>query len=453
MLKVRDFFAAVLCITAFFCAAVAGTSSSAEAANEIIRIGVMNFTNRANGLHQQQSEGITDMFTRMLSNSQSIAIVERERLDAIGREHRFGMSGLVDPNTAGEIGKIAGCQYILLGAITHFDQKESTSGFGKLFQEKKREVNITIDMRVVDVSTSEVVLTMAETGRASSSAQAINLFDINQQDGPVVGLEGEAIINAVSKLCHKLLETVAGEYTHVISVAGKDVTLSVGSQGGARAGALYLVYADGPEIRDMNGRLLGRKNVNLAVVKVAELQNEFSVARVVENGGKIDLIRRGDKIMSISSGEAKSLADGKAFASSRPRGLSLESMENVDARLGDIAGAPSAPSSAIAPKRELENRSTDPSKVIATYGLSGGEANTRRIAHINIGKLKDKKQAYEKYVELAESYSGDYLAAYKAGETALALKKTDDAKKWFDRALSINPDYEPAQKAKAKLEK
>ena len=89
-------------------------------------------------------------------------------------------------------------------------------------------------------------------------------------------------------------------------------------------------------------------------------------------------------------------------------------------------------------------------KVIPTYGLPGGAANVLRIAHLNARKLSGKK-AYDKYVELANSFGGDYLAAYQAGEAARKLKKNDDAKSWYDKALTINTEYKPAQAARKKL--
>jgi curli biogenesis system outer membrane secretion channel CsgG len=96
---------------------------------------------------------------------------------------------------------------------------------------------------------------------------------------------------------------------------------------------------------------------------------------------------------------------------------------------------------------KFENKSTDPAKVIATFPIDEGDKNLRRIGHLNAQKLTGQK-AYKAYIELVNSYSGDYLAAYQAGEEARKLKKIDEALKWYDQALSINPSYEPAQRAK-----
>jgi len=90
--------------------------------------------------------------------------------------------------------------------------------------------------------------------------------------------------------------------------------------------------------------------------------------------------------------------------------------------------------------------------------LSSGEIDLRRITHINAQRLLnseervDWQQAYDMYVQLAESYSGDYLAAFGAGEAARKLGDNDSARTWHDRALAINPNYQPAIDARAILD-
>ena len=449
-------------------------------ANDIVRIGIMSFKNKANGLSDQQAEIITDIFTRMLAHSRSIAIIERERLDFIAREHRLNMSGLVDTNMAVQIGRLAGCQYMLQGSITQFEKNVTDQKF-MFVNETQYDVAVTVDMSVVNVTTGEIVLSMAETGTATRKDSMVELGkDMKRRESSLAGLEGEAVDNAVSKLGQRIRELVAGEYSQVLSAGGSDITLNVGASSGARMGGLYKVYADGSEVFDMDGRVIGRKTINIAVVKIIEVQNEFSVANVVKNGGNPANIYRGDKITPISAGEAKELAKRKAFPAKRQRpSTNLDNLneEDLSERLSDIAqeqgvetgteskreapevsvaSVPSVNRNSSPVKKSAnsgrENKSTDPVKVIPSYGLPSGEANTRRIAHINARKLGSRRSAYNKYVELANSYDGDYLAAFRAGEIAQDLGMRDEAMTWFDKALAANPKYEPAQKARDKLD-
>ena len=437
--------------------------SSASCA-EVYRIGVMGFLNKAQGMSDYQAAAITDIFTRMIANSKKIAVIERERLEDIGREHRLSMSGLVDTNMAVQIGRLAGCQYMIFGSITQFESKQSSFGFGGLINTTTYTANVTIDMRIVNVTTGEVVLSMAETGTAKEDATSFSNSYISASEGTAIsGIEAKAVEDAVTKLGVRVRETVADEYMQVLSAGGREVTLSVGATSGARKGALYRVYSEGQAVYDMDGNVLGRKTNTIAVVQIIDVQTGFSTARGVKEGGDPSLIRRGDKIAPISSSEARDLAKRKEFPKSRPRSPLGSDINGLDNTLRSVqtpeanytpepeytpAPAPkqSRPAAIPANSGGFENNSTDPAKVIPTLGLPSGQANTLRVAHLNARRLRGAN-AYNKYVELANSNPNDYLAAYKAGDTALSMGKRPEARQWFETSLSINPNYEPAKKA------
>ncbi|MBQ7578332.1 MAG: hypothetical protein IJT21_08715 [Synergistaceae bacterium] len=428
-------------------------SVSAASSEEVYRVGVMRFLNKAPGMSYGQAEIITDIFTRMISNSRKIAVIERERLETIGREHRLSMSGLVDSNMAVQVGRLAGCQYMILGSVTQFESKHSSTGFGNLFHETTYTAEVTIDMRIINVTTGEVVLSMAETGTANDKSTSVSFQGITTNEGTgISAIESKAVEDAVTKLGVRVRETVADEYMQVLAAGGRDVTLSVGATSGGRKGALYRVYSEGDSVLDMDGNVIGRKTQTIAVVQIIDVQTSFSMARGVKEGGDTSLIRRGDKIAPISASEARELAKRKEFPRSRPRAALGSDIEGLDAALrtspspaDDYTPAP-APKPAPVNTANFENKSTDPAKVIASYGLPSGQANTLRVAHINARRLRGAN-AYRKYVELANSNSSDYLAAYKAGETAFSMGKRPEARQWFETALRINPNYEPAKNA------
>jgi curli biogenesis system outer membrane secretion channel CsgG len=457
-MKVWKMFFAVASLVCFL------TLGNAEAADsDIVRLGVMKFTSKADGVSDRQAEIITDIFTRVLANSKTIAILEREHLDMIGREHKLNMSGLVDMGLAIEVGRLAGCQYMILGAVTELQEAASggaiplpfLGGGGILTGNKVAKA--TIDMRIVDVTTTEIVFSLSESGTSSESTGGMSIAGISMIETEFGGLKARALTAASSRLAHKIREEVGGEYSYVLSSGGKQVHINLGATAGVKVGDLYLVYADGKEILDIDGNPLEREKYNIVVLKVIDVQNNYSICDAVPEGGNPALVQRGQKIEPISRERAKDLSKRKAFVKELPK--SSGTFEEIFGD-GDVSPSqperveeqtPSRPASApLRADRPLENKSTDPAKVVMTYPLAPGEVNSRRIAHINARKLKGQK-AYDQYCALADSYDRDYLAAYQAGETAQKLKKKDEAREWYGRSLAINPDYEPALKAMEKL--
>jgi curli biogenesis system outer membrane secretion channel CsgG len=464
---VQQIFAAVL----LFCLLAVGSAGAAE--QEIIRLGVMTFVSKADGVSSTQVGAITDVVTRHLTGSRTISVVEREQLSTIGREHRLNMSGLVDTNMAVEIGKLAGLQYMLLGSVTAF-RNETSESLSSSYDSWTRKVRVTLDARVVDVATGEVVLTMAESSEnKKTNSRHKDKYGVRGSSGyPSTGEVSTGAIEAADSRLSSRLRNELGEQPYVIAQNGGKVHISLGVNQGVRSGRQYLVYADGAEIRDpVDGTVIDRGKIPLAIVKISKPQGDFSVCDIVEERDEPGAIQPRHKLVSLSDSDARRMQRdwqkakknrkpaksetwvqtvGDPSDSAMPLPKSLENAQSIPTP--QSAPDPKEPErqAPLQSSRPLENQSTDPAKVIATYPLSSGEANIRRVAHLNARKLSGKK-AYDKYAELAESYSGDYLAAYQAGRFAQQLKKNDDAKAWYDKALAINPAYKPAQDSRQKL--
>jgi curli biogenesis system outer membrane secretion channel CsgG/TolA-binding protein len=445
------------------------------AQSDRIRIGVLGFESKAAGVSQRQAEIITDIFTRQLASSKTIAVYEREQLAKVGAEIKLSMSGLVDMNTAIEVGKIAGVKYILLGSVTELAQKASGGyipimGIG--VGGTTHEARATIDVRVIDTTTSEIRLALSETGLSSNSSSMVSFHGVAYAESEFGGLEAQAIADATNRLAHQIRSVLGGESSHVISMASDGVVIDVGSTMGAKEGSLYLVYADGKSIRGMNDEIIGQEKIPLAVVKVKEISSAHSTCTVAHQKNE-KMIRRGDKIEPITASKAKNMK----FASTRPAASSgtFEQIFNdapasntqpahqsgnaTDNRLAQIAGDGGEPANTQTQTGERKSipgfdpdNSTD-GKVIQTYDIDPGAANMLGIRHrnavnkFNSGKYKD---AYADFCEMADEYDGNYLAAYWAGVSAQKLKKNDESLQWIESALSINPNYKPASDFKKK---
>ncbi|MBQ9565996.1 MAG: hypothetical protein IJU98_10450 [Synergistaceae bacterium] len=373
MLKRMVSFVAVLSVFSLFLTGAACLRAEAK-----VRLGVLKFEGRAEELKDSAGAAVGDLFIKILFKSKGLTLVERERLESLALEHGLTKDGFMSSNTATQVGNLTGCDYILTGAITNLARGESggsvgigrvplLGGLGLGGGVGKEKVRATLDVRVIDVKTGEIVFVDTAEGDASKSENNVSIIGVNLRNSEMAGPEGVAMAKAVAALAPKIEMALTGEDT-----------LS--------------------EILNLDGKKGAKKEK--------------------------------------TSGKPETKKEKKL----KPN---VETVDEDEKRPSQADGHRGKPA--------FENKSTDPSRVISTYGLSAGEANTLRIKHINIRKFGNTQKAYKAYAGLFESVKGDYLAAFMAGEVARNLKDKERAKAWYDKALEINPDYEPAQKAKAGL--
>lgn len=185
---------------------------------EPVRLGIMKFTSKTYDVPDAMAANISDFFARTLFRAEGIQLLERERLDDAGRELNLGMSGLVDPASAARIGKIAGCQYILLGSITNLARGSSMtiipgiSVFGGAATQKQK-VKADLDVRVVDVETAAIVFAGSAEGESSKSDTAFEIIGITQADSGYSNIENVAIAAATAKLAPQIQKALTGKDT------------------------------------------------------------------------------------------------------------------------------------------------------------------------------------------------------------------------------------------------
>ena len=470
----------------------------ASCAEDVVRVGILRFEAKADGISYRNAESITDELTRMLASSYSIAIIDRSTLEAIAREQRMSLSGLIDPRTAAQLGHLAGIQYLITGAITSFNMTEDVKQtdttalwdliggrdwakhMGSKSIEKTENAEVTLDMRIIDVNTQEVVLSMAETGRATRTttvrADNTNSGNANVQNA---NLRDVAVSDAVARIGSRIKEAVAGEYPQVLKASGGEIFINIGATSGAKAGNLYKVSFEGEEIIDMRGKVIGKTTTPIAIIRVDDVKNDYSIARVIKKGGNPSNIQRGDRVEISSSGEASDLIKRKAFLDRRPRklGASVLEGEELDDRLNTIESAQTqekaqrtAPSPAVTVNPEpeqkigassvqpglsnygrnknirLEKASTSSSKVIASYGLSENETQSLLERHKQAERMRSNDERFSRYTEMFNDSPSGFFAAYQAAKIAFDIGHNSDAKEWAEKSLSVNPNYSPAKK-------
>jgi curli biogenesis system outer membrane secretion channel CsgG/TolA-binding protein len=465
---------------------------TSEAADGRIRIGIATFESKVREIGDRQAAIITDIFSNTLYNSKRIQLVERERIDDIIDEILGGDTGIYDPETVAEIGRLSGIQYLVTGSVTELNKKASGGGVpipvfgGATIGSAQTEATAKIILRVIEVETGEVVLSLSESGRSTNSATALSIGGVRWAEGEFGGIEARAIGDAALRLSHKIRERIAGDYSYVIEAGAKEFMIDEGETRAVEPGLLFLVYSDGKTLTDMEGNAIGKKRIPLAVLKVTRTDFDVSYCGVAD-GTSASVIRRGDKIEPISGVESGKMVKDKVFPSKRPEGLSGSRTDEIlkETGSGDDARGEVSAAGKQEPETELVSDSStvrsqpdpEPAARPGSYGMrpvDGVDPDRTTDAKLidaydfispvernNLGVLqrgawnmysgKKYKEAFEVFTKLADDYPGNYLSAYWAGMAAVKLGSGKEAAGWFEKALSINPNYQPAVDERAKL--
>lgn len=168
------------------------------------RLAVRNFDNKTDD-PSVPAGAITDMMITELSKAGIFTLIEREKLNYVADEIRLGQSGLVDPSTAPEVGKIIGAQYSMTGAITmHFYHEK---GGNELFKKltggipQENTAYVMLDIRVIDNATGEDVYAHNELGKARRSAKVSATDGISRTYGGILaGATRNAVVKHIAEM-------------------------------------------------------------------------------------------------------------------------------------------------------------------------------------------------------------------------------------------------------------
>ncbi|MCD6362591.1 MAG: tetratricopeptide repeat protein [Synergistetes bacterium] len=437
-------------------------SVSALALAGRMRVAVIDFRNNVSGPERPKVEAvrraITDMFITELWKTQMFSIVERSRLEAIAREHRLAASGLVDEATAARLGKLLGVEAIITGSITQFTLKKRGGVLpvpnvgGIAFGEA--EAFVTLDVRMINVETGEIVLVAKETGRATHSVGGLAFGGVIYGQSEAEGLLAAATRQCIEKIVKKIraLRARGGKMIyHVIKREAGYVYLDAGeSNAGVSPGDYFAVYVEGEPIYGVKGELLGVEKYYIAILQVQEVHPRYSIARIVKGKGVI----RGDKVEPIfdksSIGRIKIRPRILAGASSTPS--TPPPPPPPPSGGAGTSSPPPPPPPPSTPTESIMNTSTT-IQVIKLYPI--GESLKNNLIRLHkAGYYNYRKRRYSlairNYKLAYEMYKGNYVACYWIGRIYYEIGRRSEAIKWWRRGLKINPNYKPIREKLAK---
>lgn len=268
-------------------------------ATDKMRIAILPFEIGASGVPPDAAVGLADMMVTALVKTKMYEIVEREQLQKILSEQKFRMSGLVDPSTAVQIGKMLGIKKIFIGKITQMGITETDAIFIKVATAK-----VSIDVRIIDVETG--VIEIAETATADekmtrfSGENIAALLQKEQLRGIQVGVHSfdksvfaDTSRKALDLLVDKILENVE-VLGYVVVVEGSVIMTDLTKAHGIQLGMqLPVVRMGKPIIHPATGKVMSVGKETVGNIEITEVESELSKAKILDSKGQIKV---GDRV-------------------------------------------------------------------------------------------------------------------------------------------------------------
>ena len=273
---------------------------------ELPRIAVVGITSSAPGYiwrsNSPLSQGATELMINALLGTNRFRVFERSKLDLLLQEQNFqNFSGLVDQTTAVKLGKMIGVDVILTGSLTNIAfAKGGGLKIGPL-NVRKSYAKVVMTIRIIDVTTGEILYSTIQEEKASKSAIS-GVLPIPIPGGGIGFSKQEAvdILSAVQLICDKVAldfstkidqkniavnsASLEGYVVKVVSTSSGGIVqvyINLGASSGIRVGEEIRIYREGEVILDpKTNEVLDRELDILAQARIKTVKDKLSIALV-----------------------------------------------------------------------------------------------------------------------------------------------------------------------------
>ncbi len=222
------------------------------------RVCIVDFVNKSAYGQDRLGRSASDILSTELFKSGAFILVEREKMQQLLNEQSLGQTGAVNPATAAKAGQLLGCGAIVTGSISQFGVKVVGADYG-VYKQKVQRADCTVDVRVVDTSTGQVLF--ADSGKGEYERKATQVFGLGQYAGYDETMGQEALRAAITKFIDNLIQQLQSvEWSgRIAGMQGNRIYLNAGQKTGLTIGDELIVTSLGEEITDpQTGLVIGR---------------------------------------------------------------------------------------------------------------------------------------------------------------------------------------------------
>ncbi len=240
------------------------------------------------------ARSLTEALTTSLVATNRFMVLERAALAAVQQEQDLGAGGRVNKETAPDIGRIVGAQVLITGDITGFTHSKSSVGGqitnlikGVNASVERVSAAVTIDIRVIDAVTGEVIASVKGDGQAAQNGVATDLT--REERGYSGSVELTTPLGHASRMA--LQKAVAGIVAgmpkvrwsaRVIDYRDGVLYVNAGAAHGIQPGIALEVFDPQPALIDpVSGVNLGTPDKLMGEVVIDRVDVQYSTAKVV----------------------------------------------------------------------------------------------------------------------------------------------------------------------------
>jgi curli biogenesis system outer membrane secretion channel CsgG len=258
--------------------------------------------------------GLTEMLTTSLVNTGRFVCLERKAIEDINAEQMLAGGPLVNASSAPGLGELLGAQALIRGAVTEYTYTVSSTGGSASFLKKvgvglsKADAAVTLDIRIYDVATGEILDSVKAEGRASSKATnvGVDMSDLQMSgagfsETPLGHASRQAIDRAVELICERMEKRPwEGRIAEVETEEDGSVAIYInaGKRLGLKEGDVLQIVRPGKRIIDPETKtVIGRTRDNiLGQCRIEEALEGVSIATPLEGQGFAvnDIVRIAD---------------------------------------------------------------------------------------------------------------------------------------------------------------
>jgi curli biogenesis system outer membrane secretion channel CsgG len=260
-------------------------------------IGCKGFENESGWSGQWKvGDNLTAMLESALVDSGRFVLVEREKLGDVIQEQDLQASGrAAKAKDVAKTGMIRSARYLATGSVTEITENQSGADGGISIRGLRigggrSEAQITVIVKLIDTTTSEIVAKERVVGKAGNTALRVGLdvrgvgTELGGFRKTPLGQAAQDCINQAAAFIAKKMETYPFEGTVVKVAETGQVIINRGSQFGVEVGQELAMGSLGTTLLDPDtGEVLGKEEGRvIGRIKVAKVLEKMSYCDVTD---------------------------------------------------------------------------------------------------------------------------------------------------------------------------